>query len=122
MYLLQAIQILAVDSRMGEGPSSANSGQGYSPSITLAVTPDQAERITHANSNGALTLTLRNDVDVTEVETHGATASRLIGHEDAPAVPIGTVRTKKNPDGSITLIRGGRETKITVGADGTIKK
>lgn len=76
--LLQATRVLAVDNRLG---SSANTrGEaGYKPSVTLAVTPEQAERLAHSQIEGDVVLTLRNDIDVTQVETHGADASRLLG-------------------------------------------
>lgn len=121
LTLEQAIQVIAVDSRMGDGPGQERGGEGYAPSVTLAVSPEQAERLMHANVNGTITLTLRNDVDVTEVETNGATAERLIGREDAPAIPMTSVRTRTNPDGTMVIIQGGSEREMRIAPDGTVR-
>ena len=47
--------------------------------VTLLVTPDQAERITLAQSNGSITLVLRNPLDVTPTETNGIRIAGLMG-------------------------------------------
>jgi pilus assembly protein CpaB len=50
--------------------------------VTLLVTPDDAERITLAQTAGALMLALRNPLDVNPTETKGARMASLLG---APA-------------------------------------
>ncbi len=121
LTLEQAIQVIAVDSRMGDGPGQEREGAAAAPSVTLAVSPEQAERLMHANANGAITLTLRNDVDVTEVETNGATAGRLIGRQDAPAIRMSEVKTRTNPDGTMVIILGEREREMRIAPDGTVR-
>jgi len=94
--MLQARKVLAVNSRMGsaeDAPEADN--QNNRPSITLAVTPEEAEHLTHATIIGAVTLTLRNDVDVTQVKTEGAHADKLIGRVDQPAVQIKPMPQRK---------------------------
>ena len=45
----------------------------------MARTSEQAQMMTHAMRVGKVTLTLRNDIDVTHVATHGAQSNNLIG-------------------------------------------
>ncbi len=47
--------------------------------VTLLVTPEQAERITLAQSNGSITLVLRNPLDVTPTATSGVRMAGLMG-------------------------------------------
>jgi Flp pilus assembly protein CpaB len=48
------------------------------------VTPEDAERITLAQNTGAITLVLRNPLDVVPTETRGIRMANLMG---APAPP-----------------------------------
>ena len=116
--ILQAVPVLAVNTRMGvgseTGASNNKKGQKVRPMVTLAVTPDQAEELTHAMAEGSVTLTLRNDIDVTEVESHGARVSELLGDEsgeDRVSVTEWRKATGDQPkDGSLIVIRGSDET------------
>jgi pilus assembly protein CpaB len=54
--------------------------------VTLLVTPDQAERITLAQSEGQITLVLRNPLDVVPTETAGVRLAALMG--PASTAPI----------------------------------
>jgi pilus assembly protein CpaB len=51
--------------------------------VTLVVTPEQAERIALASSEGQLTLMLRNPLDIAEPNTSGARLAGLVNHETA---------------------------------------
>ncbi len=53
--------------------------------VTLALTPEQAERLALAQASGKLMLAMRNFRDKEAVETLGVTRSTLLGH--APSVP-----------------------------------
>jgi pilus assembly protein CpaB len=121
--LLQAVYVLAVDNRMGGEDSQDGK---VKPSVTLALTPEQAEMVTHAKIEGAVTLTLRNDVDVTKVETHGAQNGVLIGRAENPAMSVKELIQKVQPAASdkpkgseLHIIRGGKLIKKSVGADGS---
>ena len=106
LTLLQAKKVLAVDNRLGGGQQA---GERSRPNITLAVTPEEAERLTHASAQGGLTLTLRNDIDVTQAETHGAIATDLIGgteNKERISVVEWHERAKNRQDGSLTIIKG----------------
>ena len=106
--LLQAVTVLAVDNRLG---NRAEQLERARPSVTVAITPDLAEKLTHAVAQGTVTLTLRNDIDVTHVDTHGALASTLLGgvnDEKRITVQEWTAQTRANVDGtgSLTIIQG----------------
>jgi pilus assembly protein CpaB len=58
--------------------------------VTLMVTPEDAERIALAQSEGQIMLSLRNPMDRLAAETHGARTASLLGE---PA-PIPAVQTK----------------------------
>lgn len=114
--LLQAITVLAVDARMGVGQSEGAAGSNV-PSVTLAVTPDQAEQLTHAIAESAVVLTLRNDIDVTHIETNGAFSEELLGgKEEEKRIPVTEWkdRTQKSGGDSIIMIRGSQEQKEKV--------
>jgi pilus assembly protein CpaB len=113
--LLQAVTVLAVNTRLG-GPE-AGPKERAKPSVTLAITPEQAERLTHSNSQGAITLTLRNDIDVTHVVTHGAMSTDLLGGKtDEKRIQIKEWKkaTGKKTDGSLIIIKGPQQTKEKV--------
>ncbi len=105
--LLQAVTVLAVNDRLGTKRIELDAN--YRPSVTLAVTPELAEKLTHAVAQGQVTLTLRNDIDVTHVETHGAFADSLLGGEEEEkriTVKEWTERTRQSRDGTLTIIKG----------------
>jgi len=104
--LLQAVTVLAVNSRVGQGGGGGTKGK---PSITVAITPEQAERLTHAVAEGEVTLTLRNDIDVTHVETHGAFINKLLGGEDEDkriTIQEWKEKASRSKDGTLLIIQG----------------
>lgn len=72
--MLEVVEVLAVGQRLS-AEDDAEDGGG----VTFRVKTSQAQRITQANIVGNVTLTLRNDIDVTRKETHGARSLTLIG-------------------------------------------
>ncbi len=92
--LLQAVRVLAVDSRLGADSENSGGRGRYKPSVTLAVTPEQAERLAYSNIEGDVVLTLRNDIDVTGQETHTTTSSSLLGAE---RIPLDTIAPTPAP-------------------------
>lgn len=106
--LLQAVTVLAVNDRLGTG-AAADPTQRARPSVTLAVTPELAEKLTHAVAQGTVTLTLRNDIDVTHVESHGTEADSLLGGEDGEkrmSVKQWKDARAKSRDGTLMIIKG----------------
>jgi pilus assembly protein CpaB len=61
--------------------------------VTLAVMPEDAERIALAASEGKISLALRNPLDVTPTETNGVQLDALMtGRAGAPLAPAAPVR------------------------------
>jgi pilus assembly protein CpaB len=54
--------------------------------VTLLVTPEDAERIALASSEGSIMLTLRNPLDTNTTETKGTRLASLMGAPDPPPV------------------------------------
>ena len=70
--------------------------------VTLLVTPEDAERIALASSEGGIMLTLRNPLDTLATETKGTRLGSLMGHPDPPPVTrvvqgVRRVETPKPP-------------------------
>lgn len=114
--MLQAMKVIAVGNRLGLGADSKvapAAGKAKGNSITLEVTPEEAQKIIHAHRMGDLVLTLRNDIDVTHQETHGARTNELIGRNQIKKVsdiPQRPTAVKKKDD--TLMIIEGRKAKI----------
>jgi pilus assembly protein CpaB len=61
--------------------------------VTLLVTPEDAEKLTIASSQGNFQLALRNPLDLEETKTKGIQMSQLIRGSAPPAAPV--VRSSK---------------------------
>ena len=70
--------------------------------VTLLVTPDQAERISLAQTNGSITLVLRNPLDVTPTETGGVRMAGLMGSPST--APIAKPAASKRSKGSAPAV------------------
>ncbi|MCA9489454.1 MAG: Flp pilus assembly protein CpaB [Myxococcales bacterium] len=105
--LLQATTVLAVAGDLGSEDASRGSGR-RAPTITVSVTPEEAERVSHAIAQGKVTLTLRGDIDVTHAETHGARASSLLGEDEQERVTIRQWKEilEERGSGELLLIHG----------------
>jgi pilus assembly protein CpaB len=77
--------------------------------VTLAVTPEDAEKLALASNDGKIQLVLRNFMDNTVVSTPGIDKHRLLAShrfdppaqaEKAPARPKRSARAKASPDAS----------------------
>jgi pilus assembly protein CpaB len=77
------VQVLTAGTRYDVEQAKAGNAMPSSV-VTLLVTPEDAERITLAQSTGAIMLVLRNPLDVAPTETNGARLASLTG---APAPP-----------------------------------
>jgi len=62
--------------------------------VTLFVTPEDAEKLTTASSQGQFQLALRNPLDLDEAKTRGSQLSQLI-RGSAPAQPAPVVRAPR---------------------------
>jgi pilus assembly protein CpaB len=126
--MLQAVKVLAVNSRLSqdEDEGKGRDGAQHGASVMIALTPEDAEKITHASNAGVITLTLRNDVDVTKQITQGAHVSKLLGKEEEQ-VKFTNVQSKvkkrptiapaaKPADTTLTIIKGSTETTTKIKA------
>ncbi|MGH9874039.1 MAG: Flp pilus assembly protein CpaB [Pyrinomonadaceae bacterium] len=83
--VLQNIKVLANGQNIDkpESERQANSVKA----VTLLVTPEQAEKLALAASEGKLQLVMRNSIDQGDEETHGINKRTLLGGEHAQPVP-----------------------------------
>ena len=74
----------------------AKDGQPIPSSVvTLLVTPEQAERITLAQTNGSITLVLRNPLDLAPTQTNGIRMAGLMGTSSTAPVEKPTQPKRK---------------------------
>ena len=73
------LEVLTAGSRFDQESSRADGKPIQTSVVTLLATPQDAEKITLAASEGAITLTLRNPLDVQPTETQGARLGNLLG-------------------------------------------
>jgi pilus assembly protein CpaB len=93
--------------------------------VTLVVTPDEAERLTLASTEGKIQLALRNPLDLESPETPGVKPGILMGNVQqrpgpvaqrraaAPARPSAPVYVDPAP--TVEIIRGDKRQHVTVG-------
>jgi pilus assembly protein CpaB len=107
--ILQNITALASGTQLQKDP------QGNPmpvPTLTVLVTPEQAETLALASNQGRLQMALRNQLDTLEVETPGARQATLLYAEKKPLGP-GVVRRSaargapvRAPDQQETIVEG----------------
>lgn len=86
--LLQSVTILAVDNRMSSlGSEPQRGGARAAASVTMALTPSDAEIVKHAFGACRITLSLRNDIDVTNIDSNDRTPEGAadVGPRPVPA-------------------------------------
>jgi pilus assembly protein CpaB len=92
--------------------------------VTLVVTPDEAERLTLASTEGKIQLALRNPLDLESPETPGVRPGMLMGNvqqrpapaarrASAPARAAAPVYSQPAP--TVEIIRGDKRQHVTVG-------
>lgn len=143
--ILQGIKLLAVGSTLGAGEerpeASVTDAKGQKksatpakndpnrralkPSITLEVTPEEAEKLALASSRGEITVVLRSDIDILQIDSHGVTtAKELIGFNADQADPapiprrVRPTEEQKPPPVRAEVIQGGSRTEIVFGENG----
>ncbi len=95
--VLRDILVLAVGDTV-ERKKNEQEGQKKVSVVTLQVTPEQAEILTLATSEGKLRLALRNPLDIKAKKTPGANLKSLLGSN--------TPRRKRAPSRKVTVIKG----------------
>jgi pilus assembly protein CpaB len=81
------VQVLTAGTRFDQEKARAEGKPIPSTVVTLLVTPQDAERISLAASEGQITLTLRNPLDVARTTTSGVRMANLLAEPAAPVVP-----------------------------------
>ena len=83
--------------------------------VTVLVTPEQAERLAMAESDGRLQLTLRNNMDVDSIETPGVRTSQLLRARPAPVFTGGGPARPAQPSRvTVEVYRGPQRSESTV--------
>lgn len=95
--VLQNIKVLASGQNIDK-PKNDREVERSVRAVTLQVTPEQAEKLALASSEGKLQLVMRNSVDQADEQTSGANKRSLLHGERATIVPepgIGSNTTTK---------------------------
>lgn len=88
------VQVLTAGTRYDQ--EKARDGQPIPTSVvTLLVTPQDAERVALAASEGTVMLTLRNPMDRKRTETTGIRTAGLLGQAPAPQPIVKTVANRR---------------------------
>lgn len=115
--VLQNVQVLAIDqtteSFSEDGTEKRGGGSGL---VTFALTLEEAELLTLANSKGQLSLALRAFNDKSTVESQGADITELLKskriNSEKPTKKV--YRRKRRSSGSIEVIKGTDKKRIRV--------
>jgi len=96
--VLERIQVLAV----AQDVASAENKPRVVSAVTLEATPEEAEIIDLARSVGSLSLVLRNQADISRVQTQGSRKADLLARLNPPLQSPGhpAVRVTSSPAGS----------------------
>ncbi len=126
--ILQDVKVLAVgDSlspRVKETDAKPKKRTRNRPSVTLEVTPEEAQRLALAVSKGDLHLVLRSDVDKVQQETTGPLATDALLGIQKEEVPVaaapsrGTSRPKPTSTVSAEVIEGATSTSVSFDSAG----
>ncbi|MCK9418556.1 MAG: Flp pilus assembly protein CpaB [Nitrospirae bacterium] len=106
--VLQNLRVLAVGQKMEEKEGKAI----QVPTVTVSITPEEAERLALASNVGTLQLLLRGAKDNTPASTRGASTANLLSGSSRPAAAgRGTkaVSVQENEEVNITLIKSGKD-------------
>lgn len=91
--------------------------------VTLLVTPDEAERLTLASTEGKIQLALRNPLDLESPETPGVRPGMLMGNVQQRPAPSArraapaprSTPVYSEPAPTVEIIRGDKRQHVTVG-------
>jgi pilus assembly protein CpaB len=81
------VQVLTAGTRFDQEKARSDGKPIPSTVVTLLVTPQDADRISLAASEGQIMLTLRNPLDVAPTTTNGVRMANLLAEPAAPVVP-----------------------------------
>lgn len=117
--ILQNVRTLAADQRYQQ---EIQGEPQYVTVVTLLVTPDEAEALTLAATEGRIQLALRNTLDSDEVQTSGRRIASLVsgGGGSAPraASAVPSAATRRDPEPVVESYEGGNRTLLMFGNGG----
>ncbi len=102
--VLQNIKVLASGQNIDK-PKNDREVERSVRAVTLQVTPEQAEKLALASSEGKLQLVMRNSVDQADEQTSGANKRTLLSGERAMLVPEPGVSSNSTPKAAPTSPR-----------------
>jgi pilus assembly protein CpaB len=123
--VLSNVEVLAAGTRLEQDSKDAKPIQVTV--VTLLVTPEDAERLTLASTEGKIQLALRNPLDLESPATPGIRPGMLLGNvQQRPAVtPVRRVTTSspksapaaapQQPAPTVEIIRGDKRVYVVVG-------
>jgi len=110
--ILQNVRALAADQRYQQ---DIQGEPQYVTVVTLLVTPDQAEALTLAATEGRIQLALRNTLDSEEIETRGRRITSLVtggGRPSRPSSSAPAAAPRTDPERVIESYEGGNRTLL----------
>ena len=110
--ILQNVRALAADQRYQQ---DIQGEPQYVTVVTLLVTPDQAEALTLAATEGRIQLALRNTLDAEEIETRGQRITSLVaggGRSRPRTSSSATPAPQPSPEQVIESYEGGQRTLL----------
>lgn len=115
--ILQNVRALAADQRYQQ---EIQGEPQYVTVVTLLVTPEQAEALTLAATEGRIQLALRNTLDAEEVATSGRRITSLLTVQGSSSRPASTASpvAPVNPERVIESYEGGQRTLLRFGSGG----
>jgi pilus assembly protein CpaB len=115
--VLQNVMVLGNNQSIGRNSGGQATDIGV---VTLLVTPEEAEKLAMAESNGRLHLALRNYLDADTVDTPGIRTSGLLRRAALPPAPSGGARAPAPPPVRriIEVIRGQQRSEVRPGGGG----
>ena len=84
--------------------------------VTLLVSPEDAERLALASTQGRIQMALRNTLDLADEETPGIRTSNLLTGRTAPARPaqrVPRVQPQSSREIVVETYRGGQRALVT---------
>ena len=102
--VLQNIKVLASGQNIDK-PKNDREVERSVRAVTLQVTPEQAEKLALASSEGKLQLVMRNSVDQADEQTAGANKRTLLSGERAMLVPEPGISSNSAPKAAPTSPR-----------------
>src|SRR5438270_5428062 len=126
--VLSNVEVLAAGQRLERSSAGDTS---MAPVITLLVSPEDAQKVTLASSQGRIQLSLRNPLDTNQEKIPGVRDIALYGVTPAPAAKTSNVvrHVKAHPAAksepstfTVQLIKGTKTEEVKLGDDNNAQK